>query len=227
MLKAVLWDMDGTLIDSEPNALSALRRALETEGIVSDASLLNSFIGVSADDIYHILVRDHGLRVDATTWEKTKHTNYLELLPDVSAFPEALELWWELHARGVPQAIVTNSDRIITDANLRHIGLSLPGLRTITRNDVVCGKPNPEPYLRAGQLLGLTPSNCLVIEDSASGLAAGLAAGMKTALVPHSGIEASGQAQKLKSYGEVLKILGKTRPEPRRLVSPKTPRRRP
>jgi len=75
-------------------------------------------------------------------------------------------------------AIVSNSDRMLVDANLRAAGLQVPGLVSVARNDVRFGKPRPEPYLRAAWLLGVDPSDCIVVEDSVPGARAGLAAGM-------------------------------------------------
>jgi HAD superfamily hydrolase (TIGR01509 family) len=96
-----------------------------------------------------------------------------------------------LRERGMPQAIVSNSDRMLVDANLRAIGLAEPDLVTVTHNDVRAGKPQPEPYLRAAWLLHAAPPDCVVIEDSPTGAAAGVAAGMTVVGIVGHGASAS------------------------------------
>lgn len=83
-----------------------------------------------------------------------------------------------LEKAGVPYAIVSNSDRMLVDANLRAVGLQRPDFISVSRNDVREGKPAAEPYLRGAYLLGVEPSHCIVVEDSVPGARAGLAADM-------------------------------------------------
>jgi HAD superfamily hydrolase (TIGR01509 family) len=130
----------------------------------------------------------------------------------LTGFAEALQVWRQAEAQGLAQAVVSNSDRAIVDANLREVGLTRPGQVTISRNDVRQGKPSPEGYLRAAWLLGVDPTEALVIEDSASGAAAGLAAGMKTAFVPHALGRGPAGTIPLRHMDEVLDLLGQHPP---------------
>ena len=207
-IKAVLWDMDGTLIDSEPTALTALTNALNVAGLSVSDRQLDSFIGMAADDIYAQLKSTNKLQMARGDWEQLKYDGYIAQLGKVAPFPDALKTWHALVSRGIQQAIVTNSDRIITDANLRHIGLAQPGLTTVTRNDVIRGKPNPEPYLRAAMLFGRLPEECLVVEDSQSGQHSGIAAGMPVAVVPHGDPINSSQILRLERVQHLLDIVG-------------------
>ncbi len=102
---------------------------------------------------------------------------------------------------------MSNSDRAIVDVQLRLAGLSRPGLVTVSRNDVRTGKPDPEGYLRAAYLLNTAPAECLVVEDSLSGAAAGLAAGMRTAFVPHAMVDVPSGAIGLAVMQDLVEIV--------------------
>lgn len=190
---AILWDMDGTLVDSEPLHASALRAAMEEVGIVPPRDLHAKVIGMSADAVYAWLRDDQGLSLDFADWIRLKYDYYLANIAEVRVIPGALDLWEEAELRGLEQAIVSNSDRLIVDANLRQAGLTRAGFKSVSRNDVRHGKPDPEAYLRAAWLLDLPPEACLVIEDSLTGARAGAAAGMRTFLLaPQESPEVAG-----------------------------------
>lgn len=208
MIKALLWDMDGTLVDSEHIAVEALRLALTEAGLAVPDNLMERVMGRAADDLYRSFCADLGLKMDPIAWEKRKHYHYFAGISALASFAPALAVWRQVEALGLAQAVVSNSDRAIVDANLRAVGLARPGLVTISRNDVRQGKPAPEGYLRAAWLLGVAPSEALVIEDSASGAAAGLAAGMRTVFVPHAIGTAPAGTLPLADMSEILALLG-------------------
>lgn len=205
--KAVLWDMDGTLIDSEHVAVDALYAALAEAGIRPIPNLLDQVVGRSADDLYRWFVADFGLTLDPVAWERRKHHHHFAAAERLVAFPEALDLFQRFDAAGVPQAIVTNSDRLIVDTQLRLVSLARPGLTTVARNDVRLGKPDPEGYLRAAWLLKRDPADCIVLEDSPSGVAAGVAAGMTVRIVPHAPAKVTG-APRLGRMGDLPGLFG-------------------
>ncbi len=186
MIKAVLWDMDGTLVDSEDIAVEALGYAMKEAGLLPPPGLKESVVGRSADEIYAIIVRDFGLKADPLEWERRKHHHYFLAAKRLRGYDDAVETWHRFSAAGISQAVVSNSDRAIVDVNLRAAGLVRPGLVTVARNDVLFGKPHPDGYFRAAYLLGVEPHECLIVEDSSSGAAAALAAGIETVFVPHS-----------------------------------------
>lgn len=203
MIKAVLWDMDGTLVDSEDIAVGALALAMKEAGLTPPKDLKERVVGRSSDEIYRHIVEAFGLRADPTNWERRKHHFYFRAAEALRGYDDAVETWHRLDAAGIRQAIVTNSDRAIVDVNLRAAGLIRPGLITVARNDVLHGKPHPEGYLRAAYLLGVKPSQCLIVEDSASGAAAALAAGIETVFVPHSHSAAPEGVRPLSSMREL------------------------
>jgi HAD superfamily hydrolase (TIGR01509 family) len=182
--KAVFWDMDGTLIDSEPLHEEALVVALRELGIEPPPDLHERVLGVAAYPVYEMLRDEFGLGLPFDQWIVRKYAHYLENAPRLQARPGALEIFRDLKALGVIQGVVSNSDRLIVDANLRALDIHEAGMRTVSRNDVRDGKPDPEPYLRAAWLAGLDPEDCAVMEDSHPGSIAGLAAGMRTIFWP-------------------------------------------
>ena len=104
--------------------------------------------------------------------------------------------------------MVSNSDRLIVDANLRAVGLQYPGMKTVSRNDVREGKPSPEPFLRAAWLAGVDPAKSAVMEDSFTGACAGLAAGMRTIFWPEAPMPGPDGAEFATSPDEVRVLLG-------------------
>lgn len=183
-IKAVLWDMDGTLVDSEPVHHAALARAMTAAGFPISVAQAASYIGIPMEGIHARLVEETGLTLGYAELADRTYAAYLEVAPTLQRRPGAVEAWTALAAAALPQAIVSNADRIILQANLRAAGLARPGLISVAINDVVAGKPDPEPYLRAAYLLGIAPADCLVIEDTTIGAAAGHAAGMRVVAWP-------------------------------------------
>jgi HAD superfamily hydrolase (TIGR01509 family) len=209
--RAVLWDMDGTLIDSEHIAVEALRRAMAEVGLPVPADLHDRVVGRAADELYAWFVRDFGLSLVPVAWELRKHFHHFRASDRLKGFAPAIDAFRHLEAAGVPQAVVSNSDRTIMDKQLGLVGLTRPGSITVARNDVRRGKPDPEGYLRAAWLLDVAPADCIVVEDSPSGAAAGLAAGMVTLFVPHATARAPDGTHRLGDMSDLagwVKALG-------------------
>lgn len=208
MPQAVFWDMDGTLIDSEPLHDRALELALESLGLVPPPDLHRRVLGRAAGPVYEMLREESGLALPFDDWILRKYVHYLEGAPALKPRTHALEIFRDIQAAGVPQAIVSNSDRLVVDANLRAVGLTMPGFRTVSRNDVLRGKPEPEPFLRAATLTGVEPAGCTVLEDSQTGAAAGVAAGMRVLFWPQLALEAPAGATYVASAEELRAHLG-------------------
>jgi sugar-phosphatase len=176
-VRAVLFDMDGTLVTSD----EAVERAW---------TIWAHEFGVDATAVLAIA---HGSPAEATVERmlpeldaaaRTKAANrQLELqyddLSDVSAAPGATELLAVIERLGLPWAVVTSADRQLAKARLSAAGIDAPVLVTV--EDITKGKPDPEGYLRAAELLETPPTDCLVVEDAEVGLQAGRAAGAMTA----------------------------------------------
>jgi HAD superfamily hydrolase (TIGR01509 family) len=206
--KAVYWDMDGTLIDSEPLHEQAMIAVLKSLGITPPADLHDRIIGISARPIYEMLHEMFGLNLSFDDWIVRKYVYYMEHVGRLKPRAGAAEIFRDLRALGVPQAIVSNSDRLIVEANMRVLGIDRPGMKSVTRNDVRFGKPDPEPYLRAAWLTEIDPAESFVVEDTRTGSLAGIAAGMRTLFWPQQPMETPDGAIRIDSADELRDRLG-------------------
>ncbi|MDH4986737.1 HAD family phosphatase [Aminobacter anthyllidis] len=206
--KAVYWDMDGTLIDSEPLHEEALVSALRGVGIEPPLDLHARVVGQAARPVYEVLRDQFGLALEFDDWIALKYDHYMSRAPNLLPREGAMEIFRDLKAKGVVQAIVSNSDRMVVEANLQAVGVHEPTMKTISRNDVRNGKPDPEPYLRAAYLTGIAPADTVVMEDSVPGAMAGVAAGMRTIFWPQDKIDGPAGALVAHSAAEVRALLG-------------------
>lgn len=176
--------MDGTLVDSEWTHQRAVRDVLDLQGLQISDDFLNSLTGLSLFAAYEKIVAATGLTMPYAELLEAKHLAYSRRRAELLPRPGALAALALLRGRGIRFAVVSNSDRILVNLNLAAMGLTQAEQVTVSRNDVRQGKPDPEPYLRAAWLLGLAPTQCLVVEDSVPGANAGLAAGMRVLAWP-------------------------------------------
>lgn len=177
--RAVLFDMDGTLVISEETHHRAIDDVLRKLGIAKPEGFDQQMTGLTMRATYEALKQQTALDVSYEELSAAKHQAFLDRIDELQWRPGAREAVRAVQDAGCQMAIVTNSDRILLDASLRALGLSRPDLTTVSRNDVREGKPYPEPYLRAAWLLGLEAHDCVVVEDSHAGSTAGLRAGMR------------------------------------------------
>lgn len=181
MFDAVIFDLDGTLIDTESLALRAGRAAFARLGLPLDETVFHSLIGrdlASGDAILRAAYPDLDLDLLNRHWRSGFDAELAAGLPLKSG---ALDLL----ARIVqPRALCTSSQRDSAHRKLGLAGLADAFAHVVTREDVVEAKPHPEPYLLTARLLGVDPARCLVFEDSEAGAAAAMAAGCIVVQVP-------------------------------------------
>ena len=182
---AVLWDMDGTLVDTEPYWIDAeYALARKYGGTWSEEHALN----LVGNDLVTsgLYIREHmGIDVEpAVIVEELLDRVVGRIEERVPWRPGAVELLTDLRAAGIPCALVTMSYLRFVEPVLRVLP---PGTfaEVVTGDAVSRGKPDPEPYLKAAQGLGLHPSACLAIEDSNTGARSAVAAGCTVLVVPH------------------------------------------
>ena len=180
---AVLWDMDGTLIDTEPCWIAAERDLVESFGGTWTQQDTEALIGMALLDAAEVFQR-LGVDLEAREIALRLTATVIDVLSTATFQPGALDLLAQLRAAGVPSALVTASYRPMVDAV---VALTPPGsfAAVVTGDEVARGKPDPLPYLRAAELLGVAPTHCVAIEDSPPGITAALASGARTLGVPH------------------------------------------
>ncbi|MFM4931020.1 MULTISPECIES: HAD family phosphatase [Aeromonas] len=179
---ALIFDMDGTLVDSMPRHLDAWEATSAEFGLPFDRAQLNEYGGIPTRKIVAILAEQHGLDIDAEAFTRRKVALYMEHIQQVSVFPAMWELVRRCHGK-VPMGIGTGSPRIQAESILKSTGLDAYIQVVVSADDVVNHKPHPDTFLQVAEQLGANPANCLVFEDTQIGLQAGRAAGMETVLV--------------------------------------------
>jgi len=177
--RAVLWDMDGTLAESEPLHMRTLIAALAHHGVVAGDELHPLMFGKTGREVYEICRARFRIEADYAQWSALRAALYVAEAAGVAPRRGALELWHAARAAGLRQAVVSNASRMLLEANLNALGIQSPTLVSVSANDVRRGKPDPQPYLRAAWLLDVEPHEAIVVEDSPTGASAALAAGMR------------------------------------------------
>lgn len=187
-MRAVLWDMDGTLVDSEKLWDIGIQELYRRHGRELGAQVRAATIGGSSEVVMRIVYADLGLEPDPADMAQTSdwlHDYVGELFEtDLPWCAGAREMLDELCAAGVTMALVTNTRRGLTEKALNSIGRHYFTV-TVCGDEVPAGKPSPDPYLRAATLLGVDAEHCLAIEDSVTGTAAAEAAGCAVLVIPN------------------------------------------
>ncbi len=184
-LDAVLWDMDGTLVDTEPvwwRAEIDIITGLGGRWTEEDCKTL-----VGSDLAAAVQIWMKRLPEGAISPDELAHEVHGEVIRGLKAGvefqPGALDLLGALNAAGIPCALVSASYRSMVDAVLSHCPPDVFAL-SVAGDEVARGKPDPEPYLTAARLLGAEPDRCVVFEDSPPGAAAGNASGALVVAIP-------------------------------------------
>jgi HAD superfamily hydrolase (TIGR01509 family) len=187
-MQAVLWDMDGTLVDSEKLWDISLTALCAELGGELRPEVRVAMVGSSAENTIRMVYTDLGLDHDPVAMAESERwlhdytaTLFDDGLPWCAGAREMLDA---LAAEGTPMALVTNTQRALTDRALNSIGRQYFSV-TVCGDEVPRGKPAPDSYDRATELLGLPPEACLAIEDSVTGTTAAESAGCAVLVVPN------------------------------------------
>ena len=176
--RAVAWDIDGTLVDSEAQHHRALVAISKASG--ADISDLpdDAFRGIHMLDVWEALRPRFPTSLKRGAWIAAIERHYVERAHEAAPSPGAIEAIRTLAARGVAQACVSNSSRAVVDANLVALGIRDEIAFSISLDDVSAGKPDPEPFLEAARRFALPPRDVVAVEDSAAGAASARKAGL-------------------------------------------------
>lgn len=184
---SVIFDLDGTLVDSEPNYFEAGRRVLAAHGVFDfDWDAHTRFIGIGTRETLEILRARYAIDAPLGELLAAKNRAYLELASaSTDVFPEMRAFVERLAEAGVPMAVASGSSRAAIEAVLAGTGLAARIPVTVSAEEVGRGKPEPDVFLEAARRLGAAPHDCVVLEDAPPGAAAARAAGMRCIAVPY------------------------------------------
>lgn len=178
---AVIFDMDGVLLDSEPFICKAGCMMFAEHGVTVRPEDFLPFVGAGEDRYLGGVAEKHGFAIDIARDKKRTYEIYLEIirgqldpLPGVHGFLEACR------KAGKKMALATSADLVKAEGNMKEIAVPLETFDAVITGDIVVDKkPAPEIFITAARKLGLAPAACLVVEDAVNGVAAAKAAGAR------------------------------------------------
>lgn len=187
--QAAIFDMDGTLLDSESHYCDAYRHAMDSfGGSLTPEEYFRRYAGKTDDAIDRLLHAELERRVDLPTIRKTWHDEYhrLRTTRGVPLRPGAGDLLELLGAAGLPLAVASSAGMGDIECNLDLAGIGAHFTALSSGEEVADPKPAPDVYLLAAERLGVDPRCCLAFEDTNAGARAAIAAQMHTTMVPHN-----------------------------------------
>ena len=184
-VKAVVFDMDGLLVDTEQVVFEAMTAVAKDSGQEMPFELFKRLVGLPGNASDLIVLEHFGADFDIGAWRAGVAHHFQDIAAaGIALKAGVVELLDVLDARGLPRAVATSSTRNAVDHSLGQHGL-------VDRFDVIISrelqdhhKPHPDPFLKAAAAIGVDPADCLALEDSHNGVRAAAAAGMMTIMVP-------------------------------------------
>lgn len=212
-IKGVLLDMDGVLVDSEAATAAISAEALNRLGIPAQTEDFRPYIGTSTEAYLGGVARKYGREYDPAMATLLFELYCEKIAGILHVYPGTRSTLERLHAAGVPMALATSADIVKARANMQAADIPLSIFdAVVTGSDVERCKPYPDIYLRAAAALGLNARDCMVVEDSISGIRAGLAAGARVAGIATAfdcaRLIAEGAAWAVESLEDILAIIG-------------------
>jgi HAD superfamily hydrolase (TIGR01509 family) len=182
--EGIIFDMDGTLVDSEIVWQRAEQAVFERRGLVYNDAVREHVIGLRLDEFFDYLINFYGLRESVEALSAELQAELVHCIDQIERKPGAQEIIDYAAAMGVPFCIASSSPLPVIKAVVQAQGWTDKITRFYSADVVAAGKPAPDIYLYACQQLGVDPTACLALEDSPNGARAAVAAGMTCAVVP-------------------------------------------
>ena len=184
-VEAVIFDMDGLLIDSEAVYIVAMQEAARNLGLEMSLAFCHSMIGIPRRECNVMIQGLYGAGFDIDRFRGLYSSHVRRLLDErIPVKTGVIELLDLLDRLGLPRAVATSAARETAEHHLGRAGLLERFHAIATRDDVEHAKPAPDIYFEAARRLGVTPAHCVALEDSGIGLTAAHAAGMMAVMVP-------------------------------------------
>lgn len=204
-MKAVIFDMDGVIIDSEPLHQKVEEELLEDLGGTMTASDKEAFVGTTDYHMWSTMKERFNLSQSVEEMIDSKKERFLNQIHTIFLVDGFKEVLTQLKEEGYLIALASSNNRRAVDQIVKQFDLAKDFELTMSGEDVTHGKPHPEIFLKTAEAMGVLPVNCLVIEDAKNGVKAAKAAGMKCIGLdnPNSGPQDLSEADiVLKDYQE-------------------------
>jgi HAD superfamily hydrolase (TIGR01509 family) len=182
---AVIFDCDGTLVDSMPAHFEAWCEALSIYGAggIFKEDVFMAMGGRPTRDIVVEINDEYNLRLNPEAVAMAKREAFLKRIHSVTLIDEVARFAESMRGK-VPMAVASGGSRMVVEKTLRAVGISDWFDEVVTADDVTEGKPAPDIFLHAAKLLGVVPGRCLALDDAPAGILAAQRAGMQVSAVP-------------------------------------------
>lgn len=197
MTKAIIFDMDGVLVDSEPFHVQIEKQQFELNNLVISEQEHHQYMGVASDVMWRDIALRHSLPLEVEALieqNKAESIRFFSALDQIPLMPGIREVLEELYQKGIPLAVASSSFHEIIELILERTGLRSYFQQVVSSKEAGKSKPEPDVFLLAASRLGVAPTDCLVVEDSFNGIKAAKAAGMRC--IAFAGPGANPEAQK-------------------------------
>jgi len=187
LITHIIYDMDGILLDTEPLYTLAAKQVLSAYGKTLSLEMKANMMGRRSLEAARLLIDTLELPIAPEDFVEQRKPILTSLFQKTRPMPGAQNLSYHLASRGIPQAIATSSDTEMYRLKMEQHVDWMTCFRHVIRGDnprVLQGKPSPDIFLLAAEMLGADPTYCLVFEDAPAGVAAARAAGMSVVAIP-------------------------------------------
>jgi beta-phosphoglucomutase len=187
-IRAVIFDMDGVLTDSEPLINAAAIAMFREKGLIVQPDDFLPFVGTGEERYVAGVAEKYAFPLHASAAKQRTYEIYLDLVPSrLQAFPGVLALVNACRSAGLLVAVASSADEIKVRANLEKVGLPMKFWDAVITGEAVKNKkPAPDIFLTAAERLAVPPQECVVVEDAVNGVEAAKAAGMRSVAVAHT-----------------------------------------
>jgi len=213
MIEAIIFDMDGTLVDTEPFNTEIEKSLFKLNKIEISEEEHQKYIGVASDAMWLEIAKRNKLQIPVSELIEQNHKEsfrYLSEVKQIPIMPGLVELLEKLQAKKYPMAVASSSTPEIIDLILKKTNLKNYFQVIVSAQETGKSKPEPDVFLLTAEKLGIKPANCLVVEDSGNGIKAAIAAGMTC--VAYQSPDADPQKQKeadavIRNYAQLGMML--------------------